>query len=123
MNGQAFTITVAGGSRAYARRGADAHQTLHRADCPVVKRAAKVEPEYLHGWIADGRVVGCYGDLTTADTPTMIGRRLVEQRGLTESYDRDEAAVLAYAREHAARAAAGNRAYRVCGRCQPQDAL
>lgn len=124
MSGQAFTVTVAGGSRAYGRRGVGAHMTLHLTGCPIVKRAALVRPDYLSGWVApDGRAqVSDWGG-SWADTPAAVGTRVLEARGETPTYDTTERGMLAYARLWAENAAKGETAYRVCGRCKPEQAL
>lgn len=114
----AFTVTVAGGSRAYGRRGSGAHLTLHRADCPVVARAAENHPEYLSGWVADGRAV-TRGTDDMRDTPAALGAWHVTERALTETHESGEAGNRIYARLHVEYAAAGRSGYRVCGRCKP----
>jgi hypothetical protein len=84
----------------------------------VVPRAAENRPEYLAGWIADGRAV-TRGMDGWADTPTAIGDLVARERGLPQVHDSGEAGHLIYARLHAAYAAAGRSGYRVCGRCKP----
>ncbi len=116
-----FAVTVSGGSRAHGRIGSNSYMTLHRTTCPTLKRAAHVA-DYLKGWIADGRVL-TRGTEDMLNTPTCVGSWIADSEGHAQTWGEDAEANRIYARAHAERAAKGGRAYRVCGRCKPEQTL